>query len=215
MTTPKQSAANRRNAKKSTGPKTAAGRARSSTNARTHGLTAASPFTIFDEVPEAFFQYHGDLITTLLPVGRLELDEVRWIAFAGWRLRLVYRIEKYLYDSARVAASREYGKSQWAEARGEEEDLLTSAGKALSEEDTAFLRESIRKRKEIAYNSMNFYREQECEGIGRIDIGSIFQRLTMSDPISALLRYKANIERSYYRAQKNLARLQALRKGVP
>jgi hypothetical protein len=41
MATPAQIEANRRNARKSTGPKTAAGKAASSRNALTHGLTAS------------------------------------------------------------------------------------------------------------------------------------------------------------------------------
>lgn len=43
MATPAQIAANRRNALKSTGPKSAAGRARAAKNATRHGLTGAVP----------------------------------------------------------------------------------------------------------------------------------------------------------------------------
>ena len=44
MTTERQRAANRANAKKSSGPKSSAGRNRSSQNARRHGLTAPPPW---------------------------------------------------------------------------------------------------------------------------------------------------------------------------
>jgi hypothetical protein len=44
MTTERQRAANRTNAKKSSGPKSSAGRNRSSQNARRHGLTAPPPW---------------------------------------------------------------------------------------------------------------------------------------------------------------------------
>ena len=44
MATEKQIAANRANAKRSTGPKTLAGKLRSSRNAYRHGLTCPSPF---------------------------------------------------------------------------------------------------------------------------------------------------------------------------
>ncbi len=44
MTTQRQLKANRANAKKSTGPRSAAGRARTSGNARRHGLTAPLPW---------------------------------------------------------------------------------------------------------------------------------------------------------------------------
>jgi hypothetical protein len=46
MPTEKQIAANRANAKRSTGPKTLAGKLRSSRNAYRHGLSVASPFEI-------------------------------------------------------------------------------------------------------------------------------------------------------------------------
>jgi hypothetical protein len=52
MATPAQIEANRRNARKSTGPKTAAGKAASSRNALTHGLTAA----IADEEVRAYYE---------------------------------------------------------------------------------------------------------------------------------------------------------------
>jgi hypothetical protein len=42
VSTPRQQAANARNAKKSTGPRSAAGRAKSAGNARRHGLSAAA-----------------------------------------------------------------------------------------------------------------------------------------------------------------------------
>ena len=48
MATPAQIAANRRNALKSTGPRTAAGKAASGRNALTHGLTARTA-VVLDE----------------------------------------------------------------------------------------------------------------------------------------------------------------------
>ena len=52
MATPAQIEANRRNARKSTGPKTAAGKAASSRNALTHGMTAS----IADADVRAFYE---------------------------------------------------------------------------------------------------------------------------------------------------------------
>ena len=49
MTTSRQSAANARNARHSTGPTTAQGKSRSAQNARRHGLSAAS--SVFDTTP--------------------------------------------------------------------------------------------------------------------------------------------------------------------
>jgi hypothetical protein len=57
MSTRKQIAANRRNAGRSTGPKTAAGKDRAKGNALKHGLTAAQ-ITVFDEHPEDFESFY-------------------------------------------------------------------------------------------------------------------------------------------------------------
>ena len=53
MASKKQIEANRRNAKKSTGPKTEEGKAKSSTNARKHGLTSRQVW-LSDEDEERF-----------------------------------------------------------------------------------------------------------------------------------------------------------------
>jgi hypothetical protein len=99
MTTQKQRTANRRNAKKSTGPRTAKGRARSSINALKHGLTAAQ-ITIADEKSEDLENFHRGLIDVLIPVGALEEQLVERIAVCAWRLRRVYRIEAQLFVGA-------------------------------------------------------------------------------------------------------------------
>ncbi len=96
MTTQKQRAANRRNAKKSTGPKTAGGRNRSKVNALKHGLTAAQ-IIVFDESAEDLEKFHQGLIEALLPMGALEEQLVERIAVCAWRQRRVYRIEARLF----------------------------------------------------------------------------------------------------------------------
>jgi len=54
MTSEKQVAANRENAKKSTGPRTAEGKARASGNAIKHGLTAKERVVLKDESSNQF-----------------------------------------------------------------------------------------------------------------------------------------------------------------
>jgi hypothetical protein len=95
MTTKKQIAANRRNARKSTGPRTAGGRERTKGNALKHGLTAAQ-ITVFDERPEDFESFYSGLLAALIPSGALEEQLVERIAVCAWRLRRVYRIEAWL-----------------------------------------------------------------------------------------------------------------------
>jgi hypothetical protein len=92
MTTKKQIEANRRNAKLSTGPKTAAGRARSSRNALRHSLTAEE--VTVDEAEAAQFEaFRDDIVEDLGVVGALEEELAQRIALGLWRLRRVPRLE--------------------------------------------------------------------------------------------------------------------------
>jgi len=66
MATAAQIAANRRNALKSTGPRTAAGKAASSRNALRHGLTARAT-VVLDEDAQDFLRLRTELRIALAP----------------------------------------------------------------------------------------------------------------------------------------------------
>jgi hypothetical protein len=69
MATPAQIEANRRNARKSTGPKTAAGKAASSRNALTHGLTAS--------IADAEVRAYYEIIRETVPLEGRGIDAAR------------------------------------------------------------------------------------------------------------------------------------------
>ena len=92
MTTPAQIAANRRNARHSTGPTTRQGKATAAQNARRHGLLA-QVVTLPDEDPARFTTFHERMTTELAPVGPLEEFLVERIVAAAWRLTRVVRLE--------------------------------------------------------------------------------------------------------------------------
>ncbi len=71
MTTQKQIEANRRNSRRSTGPKTRTGKAESKMNAMKHGLLAAD-LVVRDEDPAEFAGVLESLIDELQPQGPLE-----------------------------------------------------------------------------------------------------------------------------------------------
>jgi len=92
----KQRRANRQNAQKSTGPKTADGKARASRNALKHGLLAKDVVitgTDFNENRAEFDAFLADLCTELKPQGLIEETLVERIATCYWRLRRVQRFE--------------------------------------------------------------------------------------------------------------------------
>ncbi len=95
-TSAKQIAANRRNAKKSTGPRTPKGRAVSSRNAITHGLHACNIILKSPHLTEDRSQYEqlvDSLIDELNPEGILQEHLVLKIANCLWRYRRVINAE--------------------------------------------------------------------------------------------------------------------------
>ena len=86
MATRRQKKANRRNAKRSTGPRTPEGKARSSQNACKHGLFARDT-VLPDENPEEFLDLIATLEQELNAIGGFERRLVRHIADAEWRIR--------------------------------------------------------------------------------------------------------------------------------
>ncbi|MCH7994756.1 MAG: hypothetical protein IIB57_09980 [Planctomycetes bacterium] len=92
----KQRRANRQNAQKSTGPKTAAGKARASRNALKHGLLAKDVVITGTDLAESradFDAFLADLCAELKPQGLIEETMVERIATCYWRLRRVQRFE--------------------------------------------------------------------------------------------------------------------------
>ncbi len=95
-TSPKQLEANRRNARRSTGPQTPAGKVRVKFNALKHGLLAKSvilPIRSRSEKRSHFDALLAQLIDELKPVGILEDMLVEKIAVSYWRLRRALRAE--------------------------------------------------------------------------------------------------------------------------
>src|SRR5437879_3821530 len=92
MTSPKQLAANRRNAQKSTGPKTPDGKAVAKMNALKHGLLSADAVVRglkLHESPRQFNALREQLWQDLSPVGPLEKWLVERILTTCWRLHRV------------------------------------------------------------------------------------------------------------------------------
>lgn len=107
MATEAQMAANRRNAQKSTGPKTAAGKAAVAQNALRHGL-CAEQVVVFDERPEDFAAFSAGLHKTLAPADEYEAALVDRMVQLEWRLRRAWRMEAAAIDgeARRIAADR-------------------------------------------------------------------------------------------------------------
>src|SRR5260221_13669980 len=99
MASEAQVAANRRNAGRSTGPRTEAGKAAVSRNALRPGLPAEE-VVLFDEDAEDLARFHDELRRALDPADEVEEELVERIVLCAWRLRRVVRIEAGLFNSA-------------------------------------------------------------------------------------------------------------------
>ena len=92
MPTNAQIKANRNNAKKSTGPRTAEGKNRVAKNALKHGLLARDT-VLPGEDPADFDSQLSALEADIHPANSLEFELVRQIADAQWRMRRLTRLE--------------------------------------------------------------------------------------------------------------------------
>jgi hypothetical protein len=110
MATTAQIEANRRNAQRSTGPRTEAGRLVASRNALKHGLTARQ-LILFDETEADFAAFHGEMVEALAPGDALEAALAERIILCAWRLRRAERAEAARLNS--VAAERASSHPEW------------------------------------------------------------------------------------------------------
>ena len=94
-----RAAANRANARLSTGPRTAAGKQRSSRNAVTHGLTGRSP-VLAAEDPAAYQQHCRQFFDEYQPATPTESQLTQQLADTAWRLNRVPLLEAALLDRA-------------------------------------------------------------------------------------------------------------------
>ena len=96
MTSDKQRDANIVNAQNSTGPKTVAGKAKSSANAVKDGLS--SPRAVLsDEDPEAFEALRQGMFEQFRPNFPLEVELVEEVSTVLWRLRRIPQIEAGIF----------------------------------------------------------------------------------------------------------------------
>ncbi len=106
--------ANRSNARKSTGPRTADGKERASRNAIRHGLLAQDA-VIQGENPQEFELYREAMLQELAPAGTVETMLAERVVGLSWRLRRAERLQ-----NAAFAALDEGEPTELLQARLEE-----------------------------------------------------------------------------------------------
>ncbi len=105
MATPAQIAANRRNAQKSTGPRTAEGKAVSSHNATRHGVLSENVAVSGDDA-DVFRNLRSGLMTEFDPQSEMESLFVERIAILFWRERQLVNSESSMISDSSGGSMR-------------------------------------------------------------------------------------------------------------
>jgi hypothetical protein len=134
MTSDAKIAANRRNAMKSTGPRTPAGKAVVALNNVDYGLLSRESL-VKGESRADLVAFGKRLRAQLAPMGELELLLADRIVSAAWRLRRVVIVEAALFNKEERpdAAFNNYGREKMAVLSRYEVTLERSLFKALHE----------------------------------------------------------------------------------
>jgi hypothetical protein len=98
MATEAQTSANRLNAQKSTGPRTAEGKAAVALNAVKHGLRAQA-VVLPGEEPDEYEQYRRRILEDLQPQDFQEMERAERIVGLAWQLRRAGRYHSAVFDA--------------------------------------------------------------------------------------------------------------------
>ena len=110
----KQQAANRRNAKKSTGPKTAEGKEAASQNAFKHGLFVKKA-VVRDESQEEYDRHREALLAEWDPVGETETIVAERLVNLTWRLERAQRMQNQSIDYLGLEQLRGFADAEFRE----------------------------------------------------------------------------------------------------
>ena len=205
--------ANRRNAMKSTGPRTIIGKAFSGRNAIKHGLFARHfmDFGAHMEDPAEYEELLNGLRDTHQPVGRGEELEVELIAQGWWRRKRASRYENAVNRVAlRTLGSRELQeKAEFCKTRDEQETavilLLQSAMKEI--EVTGELSQELKQRMfgtmprlEVIWPTVEELAQKTLD----LDLSEISRELDAKECASALALCTASIGIKCLEGQKQL-----------
>jgi hypothetical protein len=196
MASEKQIKTNQSNASKSTGPKTAKGKAIAKLNSVKHGLLAKNMEILPTEDRKDFDKLRASLMDDLKPEGELENILMEQIVSATWRLRRIQQIETGLLGW------------QYFEIQSERANK-----KAGTYEYDPFKRKLILE-SSLLYNESKL-REKEAKEIAESDVPTLGMAFSKSqEDLAKLSRYQVAIERSLYKALEELERLQSKRKST-
>ena len=222
MASHRQRDANRRNAQKSTGPRTVEGKRKVALNAVKHGLLSEQ-VVLPNEDEHEFVDFRRRLKDALSPVGELEEMLLGTIAASAWRLRRVIRVERglfvaYIAENARPTAAKEDEErvvhGTISVHMGDVTEESAKAAEAERRADEA--EQQARAAEQRAKAAERLLEETDAmRAAGDAEVGRAFMADAEGiDAFSRLSRYEAHIQRSMFKALEELRRLQAARRAM-
>jgi hypothetical protein len=202
MASEKQMVANRKNAERSTGPKTGAGRRAIAGNAVKHGLLSRHVLLPGDDMA-AFEALRRGMLEALKPVGELEDVLVDRVVHGLWRLQRLGLVETGLLLAARCDLEAEQATAEAQRCtRNDMAEMFTT----LPHGDVTVIDEAAHAAALERGRQAAVRKEGDIPMLGRAF-------LAHEGTFAALSRYESNIERGAYKALHELQRLQAARSG--
>jgi len=195
--------ANRLNAQRSTGPRTADGKARVALNALKHGLTGEQA-VLPNENREDFDAFQNDLMSELNPHGALEGTLAERIVIDAWRLRRVVLLESAFYRRGyqeQIIADQNLKVHRYEYTEMTKYMETNSEKIQVAEKDRQTHAEASAKLTEL------------CSKLNdpSVEMTRVFE--TFAEAFANLSRHEAGISRSFSRNLHELQRLQAIRGG--
>ena len=229
MATNRQITANRRNARKSTGPRSSAGKSASKRNALAHGLRAAEVL-LPDEDESGYRQFKQEVFNDFAPANAVESELVERIVSYFWRLRRCRRVEANLLGGGThiMEPILQTGHQSYVDALVRQNDPFRSVDE-LSDAEVLRRLLILRLQDPSGYvESDRFIDNVSNEGLAELaieetkkekqrnpltyDIALGFSENTSKDDtLSKLARYETGLDRALFRCIHELQRLQAIR----
>ncbi|HEY1851641.1 MAG TPA: hypothetical protein VGG60_11495 [Candidatus Binataceae bacterium] len=204
MSSDRQIVANRLNARHSTGPRTAVGMARASSNALKHGLTGKH-IVLPGENPRHYDAFREGLIESLDPIGDLEGLLADKIIADAWRVRRVPIFEAARYQRGRQELAIEHAQREVRKSRSAEAVATFAAMTGMPTRSRARTK-AERKLEEAEAERQNLLQLNPSLDASRVLEDSV---VTFAN----LWRQERALTRSILRNLHELQRLQAIRAG--
>ncbi len=211
MATQKQIEANKRNAKKSTGPKTPEGKSIVAQNAIKHGFHSSHTL-VASEDPAEFDHHCTSLLEELAPYGPMESFLANRIVTLSWHLTRATRLQS---DSINTLANNEMEQQQ----QQDEVPLKMLNNPAVMvdlgmtcDEYYNLLGDGLEALRERAIELIEERRQKAEKEHSSVSLGSIAVRdFSETRVLDRLIMYERRIENSLYKTVLELQRLQFLR----